>query len=541
MEKNYDEIARIVSEIQQGNDELFDCLYELTKRMVYFELKSAGVNEADTEDILQETYIKIYNKIHTIEDVQASYKWIKQLAYRTGINYVKSSIVSHEYLTPEGTDEMFESEDSLSNPLPMPEDIMQNAESQRLVREILQELPTLQYKMIVAYYYNESGVKEIAEVFDVPEGTVKTNLFRARAEIKSKVENLEKKQGIKLYSVALLPLFSFFIDMEVQAAELPAFMQQGEIWPKTIPVSSAQATGAAGVAVKNGGLSLGVKFVIGVASALLVVGGVVAVSDIIVNQPDKRNESVTEPAEADVEQEITEEEPTQAVEEEVVEVKEEVISESEAESEEDDTDVEDSQNDVPVGQAYIYEGEIRICANNFDGTYEAIYNVDAVIDAEVIANAKTGDIVTTQMGDQYVLIEREVLYQDYYGEGDYENYSSGESDYAVRAVGEDFLGYILYYNHEVGYRLRDLDSGGYIADGLQKGGFTIQIADDAEIYMLKDMVEEVLISPDNFKKLNWDNPAEVLGDGLWDTYLPIYGTGRVENNKLVYFKQSFRS
>ena len=44
MKTNYDEIARIVGKIQSGNDEEFDRLYEITKRMVYFELKSAGVS-----------------------------------------------------------------------------------------------------------------------------------------------------------------------------------------------------------------------------------------------------------------------------------------------------------------------------------------------------------------------------------------------------------------------------------------------------------------------------------------------------------------
>lgn len=149
------------------------------------------------------------------------------MAYRTGINYVKSSVVSHEQLTEERTGDIFESEDNLANPLPMPEDIMQNKESQRLVREILHGLPVLQYKMIVAYYYNESSIKEISEVFDVPEGTVKTNLFRARAEIKAQVEELGRKQGIKFYTVAVFPIFTFFMDTEAKAAAFPAFMQQG--------------------------------------------------------------------------------------------------------------------------------------------------------------------------------------------------------------------------------------------------------------------------------------------------------------------------
>lgn len=539
MENKYKEIANVVEALQQGNDEMFDRLYELTKRMVYFELKSAGVNEVDTEDVLQETYIRIYRKLHTVEDIQASYKWIKQLAYRTGVNHVKSSMVRHEQLSAEDTNDIFESEDSLTNPLPMPEDIMQNKESQRLVREILQGLPVLQYKMILAYYYNESSVKEIAEVFDVPEGTVKTNLYRARAEIKNKVEELEKKQGIKLYTVAALPLFSFFMDAEVQAVSLPDFMQQGMILGgngvTTNVVTGENSVADAGTvattdaAAKTGGLSIGVKVLIAAIASALVIGGVAAVTNVIKIQEEAKSESVLEVEETEKEQDVVAQEQT-SLPEEVLKVS--GVAETEAAPKK-------------TVRTFVYEGEIRICGNNFDGTYEAAFAPEAVIESEIIERANIGDVVTTQMGDQYVLIHKADLVNGYYDSSeDAEklnlNYPN-ESDYAVYEVGGDGWGYYLDYFQENGYKLRDPDSACYCADGLQKASYTVEIADDAEIYMLKGMVEDVRIPVEDFKQLDWSNPSAILGEGLWDVYLPIYGTGRIENNKLVYFKQKFRS
>ena len=190
---------------------------------------------------------------------------------------------------------------------------------------------------------------------------------------------------------------------------------------------------------------------------------------------------------------------------------------------------------------YRHEGMISIFSNNYDGTYEVVCTKDAIISASTVANAKLGDIVTTEMGDQYVLIDRLDLYEGYFGEGNNGKSYDKESDYAVRQVGEDVFGYTLVADVEGGYRLYDIDSACAIADGLQGGTMTVEINENSEIYMLKDMMEDVRISPEDFIRLNWDNPTEVLGQGVWDVYLPIYGNGIIENGKLVYFKQNFRS
>ncbi|MGN0316991.1 MAG: RNA polymerase sigma factor [Lachnospira sp.] len=309
MEQQYQIIGEIILELQKGDDSRFEELYDLTKKMAYFELKSAGISENDMEDLLQDVYIKIYKNAGSIKDVNASYKWIKQLAYRTGINYVKSSIVMHEQLLSEEGEYLFETEDSLSSPLPLPEDVMENRESQRLIREILESLPDIQYKMILAYYFNESSVKEIANDFGIPEGTVKINLFRARDEIRKKVEILEKKQGTKLYSLAPIPLFMLLFQSEANACELPNVLQQNGIVSKSVSkmttagnaakkaetqmiqkeVATIAKNSAMEVAKKTG-YSLGIK--IAIATVAITIIGAVGISVYNANKKENYNTSI---------------------------------------------------------------------------------------------------------------------------------------------------------------------------------------------------------------------------------------------------------
>ena len=63
MDNTYEEIAKIVLDLQAGKEDSFEELYLKTQKIVFFELKASGVTDNDIEDLLQEVYIKIYKNI----------------------------------------------------------------------------------------------------------------------------------------------------------------------------------------------------------------------------------------------------------------------------------------------------------------------------------------------------------------------------------------------------------------------------------------------------------------------------------------------
>lgn len=277
-ESEFTLLAEIIMEMQQGDMSHFQDFYDHTKKMVYFQLKAAGVENSSIEDVMQEVYIRFFKGIDSIQNPLASYKWLKQTAYRIGINHVKSSIVKHEELFTEDDDAKFETEGNLSAPLPMPEDIMENKVSQQLIRDILESLPQLQYKMIVAYYYNESSVKEIAEMLEVPDGTVKTNLFRARKYIKERVEELEKKHNTKLYSVSFAPIFAMLCQEQIEAltVSISASAIAGKIGIVSSTAETAATASTAATVGKAATATILKKIIIGVVLTLVVGAGGVA-------------------------------------------------------------------------------------------------------------------------------------------------------------------------------------------------------------------------------------------------------------------------
>lgn len=92
----------------------------------------------------------------------------------------------------------------------MPEATIDQQETSRLVKEILDVLPDEQRIVIGMFYYDQMSVSEIAEELECSENTVKSRLNYGRKKIQTKVLELEKN-GTKLYSLAPLPFFIWLL------------------------------------------------------------------------------------------------------------------------------------------------------------------------------------------------------------------------------------------------------------------------------------------------------------------------------------------
>lgn len=291
--KNIELLAGIVDEMKAGDFSRFNDCYDMTKQMVIFNIRANGVDERDVEDVAQEVYIKVYKNICDIDDSNRAYSWIKQVAARTAIDHFKRAYVKHESLLNNKVNEdgesvddysLFEVENSLTAPLPVPEDVMENKETQRLMQEIINGLPEKQYQAIVAFYFNERKVTEIAQDMQISTNTVKSLLLRGRNCIKEEVEKLAKEKGTKLYSVGTLPLMYFLFSEQIKSIILPASVDvavktavAGTVGTAATTVTASTTVASAGTAVSTGATTAGAASTTATAtgaSASTVAGGV---------------------------------------------------------------------------------------------------------------------------------------------------------------------------------------------------------------------------------------------------------------------------
>ena len=196
-------LIKEVTALQRNQDVSDSFLEEIRDDLYYYILKI--VNDSSlAEDLTQDTLVVILEKINDLQEPAAFVSWSKKIAYHKCSDYFK---VRHDILLDE-----FEDGTTIFDTLEedrgefLPEETVEQEALKKDVHDMIMELPEDQRSAILLRYFDEMSLKEISEIHGVSEGTVKSRLNYARKALKKAVENYEKKNGIKLHCVGVVPL-----------------------------------------------------------------------------------------------------------------------------------------------------------------------------------------------------------------------------------------------------------------------------------------------------------------------------------------------
>ena len=283
-------VTRFQAGDEQGFNMLYSAYYNRVKSGLYYMLN----DEHLAEDFTQDAFLKVYQYIDQLKEPGRFPYWVNRIAANCANDYLKKGMATEKTftsLTPEGEEESaFPSDHYVRNPGDyQPEQAYSRQETQRLIREILDDLPDGQRISVTLYYYNQMKVKEIAEITGVKENAVKQSLYQARKKITAKVEELEKK-GTKLYSLAPFSFFLWLFHAEAEASALVAVSAAGAsavaAAAAAAGVAGAGATGSAAVGSAGGlgawlaGLPGLAKAGLGVLVMAAVIGGGIGIGSL---------------------------------------------------------------------------------------------------------------------------------------------------------------------------------------------------------------------------------------------------------------------
>ena len=74
----------------KSKDNAFRELVNQSKKNLYFQIRRLLLNHEDTNDVLQNVYLKIYRSIHKFKEESKLSTWMYRIAYNESINYLKS-------------------------------------------------------------------------------------------------------------------------------------------------------------------------------------------------------------------------------------------------------------------------------------------------------------------------------------------------------------------------------------------------------------------------------------------------------------------
>ena len=217
--RNIDFTDSITAAIQ-GDEAAFEFLYNQTYSYLRITITKYLKKEDEIENVLQNTYLKIYLELPNLKEPKTFRKWASTIATNAALTEIrrqkalKNSMI--DLMPP--TKDSFEKEDKTAAVEALdeiaaetyytefnPEASMDAKETKRLLDEMLADLPEIQRQCIILWQ-EQCSTKEIAEKLAIPLGTVKTHIFQAKKKIKVNVLELEKK-GTKLYGMAPIPFF----------------------------------------------------------------------------------------------------------------------------------------------------------------------------------------------------------------------------------------------------------------------------------------------------------------------------------------------
>lgn len=173
----------LIDKILAGDTHAFQTLIEEHQRLVSHIVGRMITREADREDLFQEIFIKVYQNLSKFRFKSKFSTWVAKIAYNTCINYLQKKKPNlYEDISHEN-----KSLDRVPGNHISPEE---KAAKQDLVWHLqkeIQRLPIQFRTVITLFHLDEMTYHEIAEIMNLPLGTVKSYLFRARKLLKDRL------------------------------------------------------------------------------------------------------------------------------------------------------------------------------------------------------------------------------------------------------------------------------------------------------------------------------------------------------------------
>ena len=171
----------LIQRCKEGSPDAFDELVSIYERQVFnFAYRISG-NHDDALDVTQEAFIRVYNSLHTFRGDSNFTTWMYRIVKNVYLDMRKKS-KSHRFVSLDESIDLDENSvlRQFEDERPSPEQIVTLHERDQKLQEAVSSLPDYQRIIITLYHIHSKSYEEIAQIMELPIGTVKSRLNRAR-------------------------------------------------------------------------------------------------------------------------------------------------------------------------------------------------------------------------------------------------------------------------------------------------------------------------------------------------------------------------
>jgi RNA polymerase sigma-70 factor (ECF subfamily) len=175
----------LVRRIRDGDTPAFGTLVERYMRRAYYAALGLVGSHEDALDLSQEAFVRAFRARHRLDPERPFYAWLYQILRRLCFNYVRDRRTRRrgiEAASPWLVDQ------ATARNLDNPQKTLEREEARRAVKQALESLPDRDREILVLKEFEGLRYREIAELIDIPMGTVMSRLYSARRRLAGALE-----------------------------------------------------------------------------------------------------------------------------------------------------------------------------------------------------------------------------------------------------------------------------------------------------------------------------------------------------------------
>jgi len=174
------EDSRLIRQALAGDEESFRQLMDKYKPAIQHLISRMISDKTEVHDLTQETFVKAFGSLESFNHIYAFSTWLYKIASNTCIDYLRKKKLQtfsiNQTVDSDGDDYGYELPDTTY----VADKEIISDERSKLVGEAIKALPEKYRNVITLRHIEEKNYDEIADVLDLPLGTVKAHIFRGR-------------------------------------------------------------------------------------------------------------------------------------------------------------------------------------------------------------------------------------------------------------------------------------------------------------------------------------------------------------------------
>jgi RNA polymerase sigma factor (sigma-70 family) len=170
----------LVQQAIEGDEKAFAQLMLRYRDSIYYMMLKMSKNKNDAEDLTLEAFGKAFANLHLYSPDFAFSTWLYRIATNNGIDFLRKQRSIHFSLDQSFEQDFELSDFRLKSSNPNPEERLIIKQRAKIIRNFIGKLKPAYRRLIELRYFHEYSYDEIAKELDLPLGTIKVQLFRAR-------------------------------------------------------------------------------------------------------------------------------------------------------------------------------------------------------------------------------------------------------------------------------------------------------------------------------------------------------------------------